>query len=385
MISSANNLHQKHAKLARPAVGEWGRNELSILGTDCHAIRQLSYQIIQSLPAYNIGYADADHAGAEADTQSVSAIRAGAFAEYINKISFARWNTSKQLNPFQKRALFTDCDLILVNGNHFTAARQIIVIDEAKPLEKKLDKLTAVQLILVKDSATKIPDFIHNHLSYFSAIPVLLFDDTEAICNHIKHIIQQQIPLVNGLVLCGGNSTRMGRDKGDIQYHNKPQKEYLYELLQEHCEDTFFSCNGKQAQVMKNLPVIEDTFIGLGATGGILSAFQHNPNVAWLAVACDLPFLNKDTIAYLINHRNSSKTATSFWDSEGKFPEPLVTIWEPKAYPFLLQLISEGWSCPRKALLNSDVELLQAPDAAVFANINTPDEHRNTMQKLSKK
>jgi molybdopterin-guanine dinucleotide biosynthesis protein A len=115
-----------------------------------------------------------------------------------------------------------------------------------------------------------------------------------------------------------------------------------------------------------------------------LSAFQTNPNTAWFTLACDLPYLSSQTLDYLADHRNPSKIATCFIDSENKFPEPLITIWEPRAYPIMLQFLSQGYSCPRKVLINSDVELLQAPVIADLQNVNYPQQRQEAMEYLHK-
>jgi molybdopterin-guanine dinucleotide biosynthesis protein A len=52
----------------------------------------------------------------------------------------------------------------------------------------------------------------------------------------------------------------------------------------------------------------------------------------------------------------------------------LITIWEPKSYPVLLSFLAQGCSCPRKVLINSDVNLLSAPDPQELTNVNTPEE-----------
>lgn len=196
---------------------------------------------------------------------------------------------------------------------------------------------------------------------------------------------KKSLPPTNGLVLCGGKSTRMGIDKGGIQYHNKTQREYVFELLSGLCNDTFLSCNQQQESMAGHNPFIKDIIQGLGPAGGILSAFQQNTEVAWLTVACDLPYLDKETIQQLIKHRNPQKTATAFWDAEGKFPEPLVTIWEPKAYVLLLENVSNGLSCPRKVLINSEVEMITALDVSVFANVNTMRESEEVFWSINNK
>lgn len=376
--------HQKHAKLARPSLREWGRNELAILGTTCDDIKALVKAIIQQLTRYKIAYIDADHKSENTDTVSNSTISDGAFIKYTNKITYTQFNINTQLDAFQRRALLNDCDLILINGNHFTATQQVVVIDEKKPLEKKLDKLTDVKMILLKQPSATIPAYLNQHISNGHQLPRFSFDDKEAIIQHLKRYLEERIPAINGLVLSGGQSTRMGRDKGSIAYHDKTQREHVFELLSSLCSETFISCNAMQSKDILDTPKIEDTFLGLGPVGGILSAFQQNPNTAWLTVACDLPFINEDTIEFLIQHRNPSKVATAFWDAEGKFPEPLVTIWEPKAYSVLLQFLAQGYSCPRKVLINSDVDILTAPDAFAFKNVNTTEEYREALSLLQK-
>jgi molybdopterin-guanine dinucleotide biosynthesis protein A len=112
----------------------------------------------------------------------------------------------------------------------------------------------------------------------------------------------------------------------------------------------------------------------MGPYGGILSAFMSDPEAAWLVVACDLPLIDASSINQLIEQRNPSRYATAFQSPKNEFPEPLITIWEPKSYMRLLEFMALGYSCPRKVLINSDVELLQAKDPMTLMNVNTPED-----------
>jgi molybdopterin-guanine dinucleotide biosynthesis protein A len=257
------------------------------------------------------------------------------------------------------------------------------LLKAAKPLEKKLEKLTNIQLILLADGVSSIPDYITAHLPVGFAAPILKLTDTLAIAAFIdKYLIQHRSPL-NGLVLAGGKSQRMQTDKGSLEYFGKSQRLHVYELLSQFCTNTYISYSDVEAvNQQEQLPVVLDTFIGLGPFGGILSAMQTDPNAAWLTVACDLPYLSAQTLSYLTEHRNTSKAATCFMDSDESYPEPLITIWEPRAYPLMLQFLSQGYSCPRKVLINSDVELLQAPVVKDMQNVNHPHEMREAMALL---
>ncbi|GAA4397508.1 hypothetical protein GCM10023187_07050 [Nibrella viscosa] len=366
--------HTKHEKMARPSLGTFARTELAILGTPCGNIKKLAYELTQRLSEEaTIAYVDADHKG-EDTIETIPALSAGASLVFTDKITFKRFDLNRPLNDYQWKPLFNDYDLVLVNGNHFTASVQIAVIDPKKPLEKKLDRLTNVQLLLLKDTDT-VPDYLQTHLGEkLSGMPVYRFDETEKIADWVQQFLKQQTAPLLGLVLTGGKSTRMGRDKAVLDYHGKPQREYASDLLAKYCQDVFWSVNAEQATALNGQSqlYISDSFLGLGPLGGILSAFRQRPDAAWLVVACDLPLLSEKSLDALVAGRNRSKMATAFLDSDNRFPEPLVSIWEPRAYPVLLQFLAMGHSCPRKALINSDIALLNAPDVQEFTNVNDP-------------
>ncbi|PSR57455.1 molybdenum cofactor guanylyltransferase [Adhaeribacter arboris] len=232
----------------------------------------------------------------------------------------------------------------------------------------------------------KVPDFIQAHLKDTAQIPVYSIEDPENITRSIYSYYLKSIPPLNGLVLAGGKSTRMQSDKGLLRYHEQDQRTHVYHMLRSFCAEVFISCNAAQAVDLEGrLPYLEDRFLNLGPQGGILTALQYNPNAAWLAVACDLPFLSKETLDYLVQHRDPTKMATAFYDSDGKFPEPLLTIWEPRSFPALLQFLSLGYSCPRKALINSDVKLLTIPDTEELRNVNDQQAYNEAITKLQPK
>jgi molybdopterin-guanine dinucleotide biosynthesis protein A len=362
--------------------GEFNRNELAILGTTCSNIRDLANSLTGILAnKHKVAYVDADHQASV--TESGSALAQGADMEFIDKISHRSIGYHQQFNSFQQRSLFNEQDLVLINGNHFKAQSQIVVIDPAKPLDNKLDKLTDVKLILLSDGMEAVPGYLQQHLPLADQIPVYQLSNISAIAGFVESYISSRVPSLHGLVLAGGQSQRMQTDKGSIAYYGKSQRLHVYDMLQAVCQEVFVSyADAASANAAEQLPIITDTFTGLGPFGGILSAFRVNPNAAWLTLACDLPYLSAETLAYLVQHRNPSKIATAFSDTEGKFPEPLITIWEPRSYLVMLQFLAQGYSCPRKVLINSDIELLQAPNPHDFTNVNYPQEKEAAMQQL---
>ena len=190
--------------------------------------------------------------------------------------------------------------------------------------------------------------------------------------------------ILNGLVLAGGKSARMGQDKGAMLWHGMEQRDYIAGLLRKYCVETFISCREEQ-QLNSAYPLLYDTFTNIGPLGAILTAFREVPGMAWLVLACDLPLIGAPTIEYLLQQRDRDAIATTFESPYDGLPEPLITIWEPSAYPYLLAALEEGYKCPRKALIRSDkVAIVKPPDPAALVNANTPEEAEKVKAILNK-
>ncbi|HEX6225318.1 MAG TPA: molybdenum cofactor guanylyltransferase [Chryseolinea sp.] len=180
-------------------------------------------------------------------------------------------------------------------------------------------------------------------------------------------------PTLNGLILAGGKSLRMGQDKSLIEYHNVSQREYLFAMLKNFCTSVFTSCKNNQS-VPAHLNPLFDQFDFDSPLNGILTAFSHDAIAAWLTVPIDMPLIDVEIIAYLLRKRDSNKVATCFFDSDGRNPEPLITIWEPRSYPLLLRFQQGGKISPRDFLKNADTNIIEIPDRNALANINSPEE-----------
>ena len=364
--------HKKHSDIARPSLGNFGRNEFAVIGTTCNNIRVLCDAIMKALSAkYKCAYVDAEHKDKEfAETQD-------AFIAYTDKISFKEFRLKKELDKFRYHQLFNESDLILVNGNHHEASKQIVVIDKVKEasLRKRISQLTNVQLILLLDNSNEIFDFVKEAVPNWKQLPILGLNETNDIISFLEKQMEKSVGTLNGLVLAGGKSLRMGYDKSSIEWHGKEQRYYMADLLKQYCDEVFISCRAdQQNEVDSHYKTLPDTFVDLGPYGAILSAFREKPDAAWLVVACDLPLLDIETLQYLVAHRNPSAVATTFESPFDGLPEPLITIWEPKAYPVLLSFLSQGYTCPRKALRNNDVHIIKAENADALMNVNTQDE-----------
>ena len=363
--------HSKHTNLERRNNDNFAPNEISILGTNCNTISNLVSNVSQKLSNYKLAYFDASHA------KDVEENRLSEFV--FHHEGNVQITTAGNVNKFQQRLDFAQFDYVFINGNHYQGAKQILILDAVKEASvlKRLEQLDRIQFIIKLTEDTEYFSFLEEKYPHIKNIICYTIDEVDKISKHIHNLIQEKIASVKGLVLVGGKSTRMGQDKSELNYFGKPQKEVARELLENSNLETYYSVEDSS----ENREEISDKFLNLGPFGGICSAFQKDPNAAWFVLATDIPFVNDEIIQLLLKHRNTAKVATAIKGKGKEFVEPLITIYEPKAYPILLQYLAQGYSCPRKMLINSDVEVVEVADDFI-RNINTPEEFKDAKKEL---
>ena len=197
-------------------------------------------------------------------------------------------------------------------------------------------------------------------------------------------------PPVYGLVLTGGQSSRMKRDKATLTYHGQTQLEWAMKLITPHVAKAFVSVRaGQNDPVRARFEQIVDTRTGLGPIAGIMAAQARYPDVAWLVLGCDLPFLDNRTLEYLITERDPTRVATAFRARQpddpkhNGLPEPLCTIYEPASREGILAHLASGKDCPRKYLINAGTKLLDQPNPRALDNVNTPEEYGSAMANIN--
>jgi len=358
--------HRKHSLLKKRNTGDFASNEIAILGTKCSIISDLVQNIAKKLTKEaKIAYLDASH------KTDISIPKLDSFT--FHHSGGLDQNIGDSMNRYNDKVRFSSYDLLFINGNHYQGEQQILILDEEKESSvlKRIDQLQNIQFVIKLNEESKYFDFLEQKYPTIKNLHCYSILEIEKISNHIENIIQQKIAPVQGLVLAGGKSIRMGTDKGLLNYHGKAHRDLSIEMLKKLKLNTYLSV--RKEQEIENTQTIEDVFIGLGPFGAICSAFQSDPNSAWLVLATDVPFVDIKILNTLLEKRNPTKIATAIKGKNKDFPEPLITIWEPKSYPVLLSYLAQGISCPRKVLINNDVQIVEIDDA-IIRNINTPEE-----------
>ena len=186
---------------------------------------------------------------------------------------------------------------------------------------------------------------------------------------------------VYGLVLAGGQSRRMGRDKALLQRGGQSQLAFAMSVVTECVDRVFVSTRADQTNDAERAQFdqIVDRYDDMGPVAGILTALEDYPEVDWLVVACDLPNISVETMQLLLRNREGEQAFTAYRSSHDDLPEPLCAVYRSGCTDIVRQFVNDGIHCPRKILIRSDTLLLEQVDPKSLDNVNTPDDLRNSL------
>ena len=111
---------------------------------------------------------------------------------------------------------------------------------------------------------------------------------------------------VTCIILAGGASRRMGRDKAFIQIEGIRLLDYVYRKCRELFSEIIIVTNQPQQFVDYQTPVVPDEIPGIGSIGGLYTGLRRASNYYSFCVACDMPFLNPELIALIIEKRRNN-------------------------------------------------------------------------------
>jgi molybdenum cofactor guanylyltransferase len=196
---------------------------------------------------------------------------------------------------------------------------------------------------------------------------------------------EEPSPRVAGYVLGGGGSTRFGHDKALTKIDSKPMLMRMCDLLGQVAGDVRVVAGpGKYASL--GLSELADRWPGEGPLGGIITALLASADSGegrdWnLIVGCDMPFLTREWLAYLVQRALASSSEVLVPKSTQGL-EPLCACWRTNAAGKLRRAFGDGVRKVTEGMEHLQMEILDQADwkrfdnaGRLFWNMNTPADY----------
>ncbi len=188
---------------------------------------------------------------------------------------------------------------------------------------------------------------------------------------------------LSAVILVGGHSRRMGRDKALLKLNRQT---FIGHLAQElsGCREVFISTCEDRDYSDTGLKVLVDERQDFGPMEGIRQALRHASTNHVFVCAVDMPFIRRDMVEYLANRISSEDDACVFRD--GERIHPLCGIYSSTALPFMERLMAAERHRMMELLSLMQTKYVDISSTGfvrqMLSNINTPEDYAGLTRAL---
>jgi len=191
------------------------------------------------------------------------------------------------------------------------------------------------------------------------------------------------------LILCGGRSTRMGRDKASLPFGDETMLQRIVRILQPLVDEVIVVAYvGQEVPALPvGVRVVRDEVEGQGPLGGLQAGLRHAASDALYTTGCDVPFLRPALVELLFARLGEAQIAVA---DEGGFTHPLAAVYRTGVLPVVERLLAEERRRP--IFLYGEVETVRVeeadlraadPELLSLANLNTPAAYEAALARLA--
>jgi molybdopterin-guanine dinucleotide biosynthesis protein A len=183
---------------------------------------------------------------------------------------------------------------------------------------------------------------------------------------------------ISTVIMAGGKSSRMGTDKSFVPLLGRPMIEHILDRVEGLGQETLLITNTPDDYAYLGLPMYGDIYKDKGPLGGLHTALFHAAQPHMAVVACDMPWLNRALLAYMIGQRETADIVIPRWE---KYPEPLHAVYSRTCLAPIEANLQAGrlkitafFGRLRVNFLDRETIARFDPDGRSFGNVNTPED-----------
>ncbi|MFT5102761.1 MAG: molybdopterin-guanine dinucleotide biosynthesis protein A [Candidatus Latescibacterota bacterium] len=176
-----------------------------------------------------------------------------------------------------------------------------------------------------------------------------------------------------GIILAGGKSSRMGRDKGLLALNGRTFMSHIIEALEPVVNDIIIVSNNSDYDIYK-LKRIADILKDSGPLAGLYTGLFHSETENNIVLSCDVPLINTAVLNILIEGFETEKDVIHIKSEEKNMP--LIAIYKKKCMPHFLKRLHDGERRLQTAIDNINTKSIPLEPAMqrFVKNINTASD-----------
>jgi molybdopterin-guanine dinucleotide biosynthesis protein A len=183
---------------------------------------------------------------------------------------------------------------------------------------------------------------------------------------------------ITAVILAGGSSERYGQNKAFLEIGGIRLIDLVAEQMKDLFKRVILVTNQKRDYEYLEIPMVEDLIKGSGPIGGIYTGLMNIADRAGFFIACDMPFINKQLVRYMVDIRDNHAAVVPTVANE---IEPLHAIYTRACLGPIRSLIdSKRYQVRRfydhvsvRYVKEDEIRKFGSPSRA-FLNINTVNE-----------
>lgn len=147
------------------------------------------------------------------------------------------------------------------------------------------------------------------------------------------------ITKVTAVILAGGKSSRFGSDKAFITIAGTPLIKRHLKLLRNIFSKIIIVTNQPHKYRFKNVKIVQDVIKDSGPLAGIYSGLLSSASFYNFIMACDMPFINKALIRYMIGHKDNYDVIIP---KIGNKFHPLFGVYSKNCIPAIEEMLKDA-------------------------------------------
>jgi molybdopterin-guanine dinucleotide biosynthesis protein A len=187
---------------------------------------------------------------------------------------------------------------------------------------------------------------------------------------------------LTGLVVCGGASLRMGKDKSLLQYHDKAQRYHIADMLSHYCKEVYLSLNESQTSTDTSYKAFIDLpqYSNCGPMAALLTAYHFLPKSNLIVIGCDYPLFTAGELDNFISSLNNNTTSKAFYNQEDGFYEPLLAYYAAPMIQTIKAQFEQGNTSLQRVLKECGIEQYFPKDKNSIKSIDDPSSYEQVKE-----